>query len=120
MTPRNELVATRDWSGAHVDGKRFVYGTAMMIPAMEIASGAAVPAALARGLGDGRQRDQYPPSRAGSGGPHGCGHGPFHRSRGRSVLFAVEAHDGVRKVGEEGTHHRGALHLERFLKRAGS
>jgi predicted thioesterase len=44
----------------------------------------------------------------------------FIEVAGRSVLFAVEAHDGVRKVGEEGTHHRGALHLERFLKRAGS
>jgi fluoroacetyl-CoA thioesterase len=36
---------------------------------------------------------------------------------GRSVLFAVEAHDGVRKVGE-GTHRRGAVNLESFLKRA--
>jgi predicted thioesterase len=33
------------------------------------------------------------------------------------VLFAVEAHDGVRKVGE-GTHRRGAVNLESFLKRA--
>ena len=36
---------------------------------------------------------------------------------GRSVLFAVEAHDGVRRVGE-GTHRRGAVNLESFLKRA--
>jgi predicted thioesterase len=35
---------------------------------------------------------------------------------GRSVLFAVEAHDGVRKVGE-GTHRRGAVNLESFGKR---
>jgi fluoroacetyl-CoA thioesterase len=35
---------------------------------------------------------------------------------GRSLLFAVEAHDGVRKVGE-GTHRRGAVNLESFAKR---
>ena len=32
---------------------------------------------------------------------------------GRSVLFTVEAHDGVRKIGE-GTHRRGAVRLESF------
>ena len=35
---------------------------------------------------------------------------------GRSLMFAVEAHDGVRKVGE-GTHRRGAVNLESFAKR---
>jgi predicted thioesterase len=35
---------------------------------------------------------------------------------GRSVLFAVEAHDGERKIGE-GTHRRGAVNLERFAER---
>jgi fluoroacetyl-CoA thioesterase len=35
---------------------------------------------------------------------------------GRSLLFAVEAHDGVRKVGE-GTHRRGAVNLESFARR---
>ncbi len=35
---------------------------------------------------------------------------------GRSLLFAVEAHDGARVVGE-GTHRRGAINLESFMKR---
>jgi fluoroacetyl-CoA thioesterase len=35
---------------------------------------------------------------------------------GRSVLLAVEAHDGVRKVGDD-THRRGAVDLESFAKR---
>jgi predicted thioesterase len=37
---------------------------------------------------------------------------------GRSVLFAVEAHDGERKIGD-GTHRRGAVNLESFAKRYG-
>ena len=37
---------------------------------------------------------------------------------GRSVLFAVEAHDGERKIGE-GTHRRGAVNLDAFAKRHG-
>ena len=37
---------------------------------------------------------------------------------GRSVLFAVEAHDDERKIGE-GTHRRGAVDLEAFAKRHG-
>ena len=32
------------------------------------------------------------------------------------MLLAVEAHDGVRKIGE-GTHRRGAVNLESFAKR---
>jgi fluoroacetyl-CoA thioesterase len=35
---------------------------------------------------------------------------------GRSLLLAVEAHDGVRKIGE-GTHRRAAINLESFAKR---
>ena len=35
---------------------------------------------------------------------------------GRTMLLAVEAHDGVRKIGE-GTHRRGAINLETFAKR---
>jgi predicted thioesterase len=37
---------------------------------------------------------------------------------GRSVLFAVEAHDGERKIGE-GTHRRGAVDLATFATRYG-
>jgi predicted thioesterase len=37
---------------------------------------------------------------------------------GRSVVFAVEAHDGEREIGE-GTHRRRAVNLEAFAKRYG-
>ena len=35
---------------------------------------------------------------------------------GRSIVLAVEAHDGIRKVGD-GTHRRGVVNLESFAKR---
>ena len=35
---------------------------------------------------------------------------------GRSLLLTVEAHDGVRKIGD-GTHRRGVVNLESFAKR---
>ena len=50
MTGRKEVVVTRDLTvGAHVDGMPFVYGTPMMILAMEIASGEAVRGHLPAG-----------------------------------------------------------------------
>jgi fluoroacetyl-CoA thioesterase len=38
---------------------------------------------------------------------------------GRSLLFAVEAHDGTRLIGD-GTHRRGVVNLESFAKRFGA
>ena len=102
--------------GAHVDGMPFVFGTPMMILTMEIASGQTVAAHL-------------PPGWATVGSEVNVRHlAPTPMGRivtatarvvevsGRSLLFAVEAHDGVRKVGE-GTHRRGVVNLESFAKR---
>jgi fluoroacetyl-CoA thioesterase len=102
--------------GAHVEGMPFVFGTPMMILAMEIASGQAVTAHL-------------PPGWATVGSEVNIRHiapTPMGRTviatarvievTGRSLMFAVEAYDGVRKIGE-GTHRRGAVHLESFAKR---
>jgi predicted thioesterase len=36
---------------------------------------------------------------------------------GNTVTFAVEAHDGIEKIGE-GRHVRAPIHLERFVERA--
>jgi predicted thioesterase len=50
MAGRTEVVVTRELTvGAHVDGMPFVYGTPMMILAMEIASGESVKAHLPPG-----------------------------------------------------------------------
>ena len=46
MTGRHEVVVTRELTvGAHVDGMPFVFGTPMMILAMEMASAAICPPA---------------------------------------------------------------------------
>jgi fluoroacetyl-CoA thioesterase len=117
MTGRHEVVITRELTvGAHVDGMPFVFGTPMMILAMEIAAGQAV-------------RPHLPPGWATVGSEVNIRHlapTPMGRTvtatarvvdvSGRSLTFEVEAHDGVRKVGE-GTHRRGVVNLESFAKR---
>ena len=117
MTGRHEVVVTRELTvGAHVEGMPFVYGTPMMILAMEIASGQAV-------------KGHLPPGWATVGSAVNVRHlapTPMGRTvvatarvievSERSVLFAVEAHDGARMIGE-GTHRRGAVDLESFAKR---
>ena len=117
MTGRKEVVVTRELTvGGHVEGMPFVYGTPMMTLAMEIASGEAVKAHL-------------PPGWATVGSEVNVRHlAPTPEGRtvvvtalvievsGRSIVFAVEARDGARMIGE-GTHRRGAVHLESFMKR---
>ena len=117
MTGRHQVAVTRELTvGAHVDGMPFVLGTPMMILAMETAANEAV-------------RPYLPPGWATVGSEVNVRHlapTPVGRTvtatarvvevSGRSLLFAVEAHDGVRKVGD-GTHRRGAVNLESFAKR---
>ena len=119
MTGREEVTVTRDLTvGAHVEGMPPVYATPMMIMLMEVASGSAV-------------RSHLPPGWVTVGSEVNIRHlapTPVGRTvvatarvlevEGRSVLFAVEAHDGERKIGE-GTHRRGAVNLESFAKRFG-
>jgi fluoroacetyl-CoA thioesterase len=119
MTGRKEVVVTRDLTvGAHVDGMPFVYATPMMLLALEIAAGEAIKAHLPAGwVTVGSEVDIRHLA------PTPTGRTVVATARvievdGRSVLFAVEAHNGVRKVGE-GTHRRGAVHIESFLKPAG-
>jgi fluoroacetyl-CoA thioesterase len=99
VTGRHERVVTREvTAGAHIDGMPFVLGTPMMILAMEMASAAAMA-------------PQLPEGRATVGSEVHVRHlapTPMGRSvtatarvvevSGRNLLFAVEAHDGVRKI----------------------
>ena len=117
MTGRHEVAVTRELTvGAVLDGMPFVFSTPMMILAMELASAAAATPHL-------------PPGWATVGSEVNVRHlapTPVGRTvvatarvvevSGRALLFAVEAHDGVRKIGE-GTHRRGAVNLESFAKR---
>ena len=94
----------------------FVYGTPMMIMLMEFAAGAAIKPHLPEGwvsVGSEVNIRHLAPT--------AMGRAVTARARvlettRRSILFAVEAFDGDRKIGE-GTHRRGAVNLEAFAKR---
>jgi predicted thioesterase len=119
MTGRKQEIVTKDLTvGAQVEGMPLVYGTPMMIMLMEKASGLAI-------LG------HLPPGWVTVGAEVNIRHlapTPIGRTvtasaqvvevQGRSVLFAVEAHDGERKIGE-GMHRRGAVNLQSFARRYG-
>jgi fluoroacetyl-CoA thioesterase len=119
MTGREQEVVTKDLTvGGHVEGMPLVYGTPMMIMLMEKASGLAIAGHL-------------PPGWVTVGAEVSIRHlapTPIGRTvtasaqvvelQGRSVLFAVEAHDGDRKIGE-GMHRRRAVNLQSFARRYG-
>ncbi|MGO9774107.1 MAG: thioesterase family protein [Roseiarcus sp.] len=120
MSGRKEEVVTRELTvGARVEGMPLVYATPMMIYAMEIASGAAIAGRLPPGwVSVGSEVDIRHLA------PTPVGRTVVATSRvveidGRSVLFAVEAHDGEHKIGD-GTHRRVAVNLESFAKRYGA
>jgi fluoroacetyl-CoA thioesterase len=116
-TGRYELVVTREVTvGAHIDGMPFVLGTPMMILAMEAAATAAAAPHLPAGwatVGSEVNIRHLAPTPVGR---TITATARVVEVSGRSLLFAVEAHDGVRKVGD-GTHRRGAVNLESFAKR---
>jgi len=119
MSGREEVLITSELTVGHfVQGMPLVYATPMMILAMEVASGAAVAPHL-------------PPGWVTVGAEVNISHlapTPVGRTvvatarviavEGRVVTFAVEAYDGERKIGE-GTHRRGAIHLDSLAKRLG-
>jgi predicted thioesterase len=117
MTGQAQEVVTRDLTvGAHVAGMPLVYGTPMMIMLMEKASGLAIVGHLPPGwvtVGAQVNVRHLAPT---SIGRTVTATAEVVEIEGRSVLFAVAAHDGDRKIGE-GMHRRGAVNLERFAKR---
>ena len=117
MTGRHELVVTRELTvGAHVEGMPFVFGTPMMILAMETAAVAAAAPHLPDGwatVGSEVNVRHLAPSPVGR---TVTATARVVEVSGRSLLLAVEAHDGVRKIGD-GTHRRGVVNLESFAKR---
>ena len=93
-----------------------VYGTPMMIMAMEVASASAVQPHLPDGwvtVGSEVNVRHLAPSPIGA---NIVATAKVIEVSGRSVLFAVEAFDGERKIGE-GQHRRGAVNLDRFRER---
>jgi fluoroacetyl-CoA thioesterase len=86
----------------HIEGMPLVYGTPMMIFLMESACGSTVAGHLPPGwvtVGS----EVCPPSVSTPIGRAVVTSARVVEVDGRSVLFAVEAHDGQRKI-SEGTH----------------
>ena len=113
---KQEIVTPELTVGGHVEGMPMVYGTPMMIMAMEIASAFAVAPHLPPGwvtVGSEVNIRHLAPTPVGA---LVVATSRVIEVSGRSVLFAIEAHDGERKIGE-GTHRRGAVNVERFLER---
>jgi predicted thioesterase len=114
MTGRHEVLVTRELTvGHHVDGMPLVYATPMMVMAMESASAAAVTGRLPPGwvtVGSEVNVRHIAPTPVGR---KVVVTARVLEVAGRSILFAVEARDGERKIGE-GTHRRAAVNLEAF------
>ena len=111
-----EVVTPELTVGGHVAGMPPVYATPMMIMLMEKASGAAIAGRLPPGwitVGAEVNVRHLAPTPVGR---RVTATARVVEVDGRSVLFAVEAEDGGRKIGE-GTHRRGAVNLESFAKR---
>jgi fluoroacetyl-CoA thioesterase len=109
MTGEAEVVVTPDITvGGHVPGMPMVYGTPFMILLMEVASGRAIKAHLPEGfVSVGTHVDVRHLA------PTPLGRRVVAKSRviektRTSVLFAVEARDGERLIGE-GKHRRGVV-----------
>ena len=117
---RNETTVTQALTvGGLAPGMPFVYATPMMILLMEVAAAASIAPLLPEGwvsVGmevNVRHLAATPVGRKVVATSRVLEVGP------KSVLFAVEAHDGVRRIGE-GTHRRGAVCVAAFLERFGS
>ena len=117
MEGRKEVLVTPELTvGALVTGMPYVYATPMMILAMELASGAAIARHLPAGWVTVGSEVNVRHLAATPVGRTVVASARVIAVEGRSVTFAVEAHDGERKIGE-GTHRRGAVNLESFAKR---
>jgi fluoroacetyl-CoA thioesterase len=120
MLGRHEVVVTRELTvGAHLDGMPHVFSTPMMILAMEMASAAAVAPHLPAGwvtVGSEINVRHLAPTPVGR---TVVATATVTEVLGRGLTLAVEAHDGVRKIGD-GTHRRGVVNLEKFASRLAS
>ncbi len=111
MTGRKEETVTPELTvGGHVPG------TPMMIMAMEVASGFAAPPHLAAGWVTVGNEVNIRHLAASPVGAKIVAAAKLIEVSGRSVLFAVEAHEGEKKIGA-GRRRRVAVNLERFRER---
>jgi fluoroacetyl-CoA thioesterase len=119
MEGRQEVVVTPELTvGGHVPGMPLVYGTPMMIFLMELACGRSVWDCLPEGWVTVGMEVNVKHLAATPVGKTVVATSRVLETTAKSVLFAVEAHDGDRRIGE-GTHRRGAVYAPDFMKRLG-
>ena len=117
MTGSEAVLVVRELTVAHHKaGMPEVYGTPMMIYLMEVACANAIHPLLPDGwISVGaevhvRHLAATPVGRTVTASAH------VMAIEGKSVSFAITAHDGVRQIGA-GTHVRGVVNLARFTQR---
>jgi predicted thioesterase len=119
MTAETSITVTPEMTVGHfVAGMPQVYATPVMIMHMELASGSAISSALPKGFVSVGMEVNV---RHLAATPVGCtvrATARVTKIDGRRVLFAVEAWNGDRKIGD-GTHRRGIVNVLQFEKRFG-
>ncbi|HLG16573.1 MAG TPA: thioesterase family protein [Blastocatellia bacterium] len=112
-----QVQVTREMTVAHhVDGMPEVYGTPIMIFHMETAAGEAIMPHLPDGCISVGVVVNVKHLAATPVGATVTVKAEVVGVSDATVTFAVEAHDGVEKIGE-GTHVRAPVELERFLRK---
>lgn len=118
-TAKKQVTVTRELTVAHhAEGMPAVYGTPMMIFLMEVTSALAVEPHLPRGWVSVGTEVNVRHLAATPMGLVVTASAKVTSVNGRSVTFAVEAHDGIELIGE-GMHTRALVDLERFNARVG-
>jgi fluoroacetyl-CoA thioesterase len=111
------VVVTREMTVAHFHTDMpEVYGTPMMIYLMEVAAAAAIEEYLPEGWVSVGVLVNVKHLAATPVGLTVTARAEVISVEGGTVTFAVEAHDGVEKIGE-GQHVRAPIYLERFMQR---
>lgn len=116
---RQEVVVTPELTvGGQVPGMPLVYGTPMMIFLMELACGRSIWDDLPEGWVTVGMEVNVRHLAATPVGKTVVATSRVIETTPKTVLFAVEAHDGDRKIGD-GTHKRGVVNVAAFLERFG-
>jgi predicted thioesterase len=112
------VVVTRELTVAHFHPDMpEVYGTPLMIYLMEVTAAEAIQKYLPKGWVSVGVSVNISHLAATPTGLTVTATAEVIAVEDRTVTFAVEAHDGVEKIGE-GRHVRAPIHLERFVERA--
>jgi fluoroacetyl-CoA thioesterase len=119
MAAEKNVVVTPEMTVGHVvPGMPAVYGTPTMILHMEMAAGLAVQPFLPSGYVSVGMMVNVRHLAATPVGRTVRAVARVVAIEGKSILFAVEAWDGDRKIGD-GTHRRGVVDVAEFEKRLG-